>query len=247
METRFVRKTFGWIVVGGFVGLLAVAGLQLYLHSNLSAQEKISQEAGLFHENIETALTSVNAQQSALIEAAGVMRLDARALGAAIVARRTLTTQPVLTDLRTFAGLSESVGLAHICVSSTEAAFRVVFAPTMADSLLYYPHETSLYDEARAALAPYRALHGADLKTALRQNTRLNVLAAALIAKQALVRFERENMPLDPLRITASIGALYHDVADYPFPNDVPITTTQEAENFGRLVGLLYTRSDLMP
>ena len=89
METRLVRKTFGWIAVGGLLGLLAVAGLQLYLHSNLSAQEKISQEAGLFHENIETALTSVNAQQSALIEAAGVMRLDARALGAAEAAQLT--------------------------------------------------------------------------------------------------------------------------------------------------------------
>ena len=225
-----------------------VTGLHVYLRSNLSASERISTDAGLLHENLETALTVVNTQQSIITNAASTLHLDPRALGAAIVTRRTLTTQPILTETRALAGLTENIGFAHICVSSTEAAFRVVFAPSATDSLLYYPSSQSLYDEARTALTPYRYLHGHDLKNALQHNTQFNILAAALILKQALVRFEKENsLSSSPLSTTTLAGALYHDVADYPFPNDTPITTTQEADNFGRLVSLIYTRSDLMP
>jgi hypothetical protein len=251
MKTSLLRKPFLWILAGGFVCALAIAGLHLYLHSNLSAAQKITSDAGLLHENIETSLTLVNSHQSALIEAAALVRLDPRALGAAIVARRSLTAQPIVSDFREYAGLSESVGLARVCVSSTEAAFRVVFSPTASDSILYYPRTISanysLYDEARTALRPYRHLRGAELKNVLRQNTSLNLLAAALITKQALVRFERENTTLDAKLLPSFAGALYHDAADYPFPSDTPITMTQEADNFGQLVGLLYTRADLMP
>lgn len=257
MKTSLLRKPFLWMLVGSFVCAVAIAGLHLYLHSNLSAAQKITSDAGLLHENIETSLTLVNAHQSALIEAATLVRLDPRALGAAIVARRSLTAQPIVSDFREYAGLSESVGLARVCVSSTEAAFRVVFSPTASDSILYYSRHSSLtsrsfanyslYDEARVALRSYRHLRGAELKNVLRQNTSLNLLAAALITKQALVRFERENTTLDAKLLPSFAGALYHDAADYPFPSDTPITMTQEADNFGQLVGLLYTRADLMP
>jgi hypothetical protein len=252
MKTSLLRKPFLWMLAGGFVCAFAIAGLHLYLHSNLSAAQKITSDAGLLHENIETSLTLVNSHQSALIEAAALVRLDPRALGAAIVARRSLTAQPIVSDFREYAGLSESVGLARVCVSSTEAAFRVIFSPTASDSILYYPHNTSfanysLYDEARAVLRPYRHLRGTELKSALSQNTSLNLLAAALITKQALVRFERENTTLDAKLLPSFAGALYHDAADYPFPSDTPITMTQDADNFGQLVGLLYTRADLMP
>jgi hypothetical protein len=248
MKALVLRKTLVWMLVFGLFGVVIVAGLHLYLRSNLSASERISTDVGLLHENLETALTVVNTQQSIITEAASTLHLDPRALGAAIVARRALKTQPILTETRALAGLTENVGFAHICVSSTEAAFRVVFAPSAADSLLYYLPAKTLYDEARTALAPYRSLHGHDLRNALQQNPQLNILAAALVLKQALVRFERENaLSITPLSATALAGALYHDAADYPFPNDTPITTTQEADNFGQLVSLIYTRSDLMP
>lgn len=227
--------------------MTALGGLHVYLHSNLSTPHKISPEVGIMNENLESVVTKINSQQSAITQAASMLQLDPRTLGAAIVARRALKAQPILTEAREMAGLTDNVGLSQICVSSTEAAFRVVFAPTKEDSLLYYAKTQRLYDEARTALQTYKHLHGEALKTALRENTHLNLMAAALLTKQALVRFERENSPAILTNKTALAGALYHDAADYPFPNDIPITTTTEASNFGALVALLYSRSDLMP
>lgn len=227
--------------------IIALSCLHIYLHSNLSTTQKISPEIGIMNENLESVVTKINAQQSAITQAASMLQLDPRTLGAAIVARRVFKAQPIVTEAREIAGLTENVGLSQICVSSTEAAFRVVFAPTKEDSLLYYARTYQLYDEARTALQSYKHLRGEALKTALRENTYLNLVAAALLTKQAMVRFERENSPSALTNKTALAGTLYHDVADYPFPNDAPITTTAEASNFGALVALLYSRSDLMP
>ncbi|MCU0428003.1 MAG: hypothetical protein MUF71_20520 [Candidatus Kapabacteria bacterium] len=247
MKSSSLRTfAFALPLVAAFL-TVSLAGLHIYLHSNLSTSQKISLEAGAMNENLESVVTKINAQQSAITQAASMVQLDPRAFGAAIAARRVLHTQPVLTEVRELAGLTENVGLSQICVSSTEAAFRVVFTPSREDSILYYPHKTSCYDEARSALGSYKHLRGEALKTALRQNTHLNVLAAALLTKQALVRFEKENSPARMTNKAALTGALYHDAADFPFPTDIPITTTADASNFGALVALLYSRSDLLP
>lgn len=229
------------VILGG------LTGWHIYVHSNLSTVQKISPEIGIMNENLESVVTTINAHQSAITQAAAMLQLDPRTLGAAIVVRRVFKAQPIVTEAREIAGLTDNVGLSQICVSSTEAAFRVVFAPTKEDSLLYYEATQRFYDEIRIALQSYKHLRGEALKTALRKNTHLNLMAAALITKQAMVRFERENSPLALTNQTAIAGALYHDAADYPFPNDTPITTTAEARNFGALVALLYSRSDLMP
>jgi uncharacterized protein involved in exopolysaccharide biosynthesis len=118
------RRALVIALCAAVLGFLPVA-THFYLHSNFSSSSRISADVSAANENLESAVAAVNERQSALSEAARAARLDARALAVAVIARRTLTRTPIVSDFAEYTGRSPNVGLTQVCVGSTEAALRI--------------------------------------------------------------------------------------------------------------------------
>jgi hypothetical protein len=238
-----LRAGFGAMMVI----VLAVVGVHVYMHSNWSAKERMTVGISAWNENIETSLEHVNTRQAILMSAAHTCGIDARALGASIMARRLLEVQPVRQKWNEIFGTAVNIGVAHISVQSTEAAFRVVFAPTQEDSLLYYPSPThsvndgvyqDVYANIRLTLAPYRMLTSEQMQEALQHNEYFNIHAAGLIMKQAIVRSVKER------EYAERQGQI---LIQTPQTQPQLAFLTQEREDVAQIAALLYQRGDMLP
>ena len=240
----------------------APAATHFYFHSNLSSSARLSAAAGAANENLESAVATVNERQSAFYEAARAARLDARALGAAVIAQRALQRKPLVSDFAEYVGSSPNVGLTQVCVGSTEAALRIAFTPDAADSALYYGAEAErgeAYSALRSLLWEWRNERGEALRELLRVDARANALALALIVKQSLVRARKDaafaasrgesDAALGSLGDDAPrlIAALCHETAFAPRSVEDPITPSAESLAFARIAALLYARADVLP
>jgi hypothetical protein len=216
-----------------------VLGVRVYVQSNLSSKERMNTDVSLWNENIATALAEVNTRQSLLMGAGLVSGVDARALGASIMARRLVNIQPVQQEWREMLGKATHIGIAQISVQSTEAALRIVFAPTLEDSLLYYSRTSGggmqdTYQKVRTTLlSSYKNVccQRENLHHILRTNEWMNIHIAALAMKQAQMRFLNEQA-LSSLPVSTMPHLAYFSAED---------------EQIRPLAALLYQRDDLMP
>jgi hypothetical protein len=198
---------------------------------------------GVWNENIETALAHVNTRQALLMSAAYTCGIDARALGASIMARRLVNVQPMRQEWNEMLGSAVNIGVAQVSVQSTEAALRVMFAPTVEDSILYYPRSESgvyadMYTQARTVLAAYRMASSEELRQLLHNNEWFNIHVAGLATKQAMVRSQKEQEYAErkgeiPLQTPQALPHLAF--------------LTQEREDIAQIAALLYQRGDMLP
>jgi hypothetical protein len=237
------------LLLGGLLGVLVciilavVIGVRVYSHSNWSAKERMNTQLEVWNENIETALAHVNTRQVLLMSAAYTCGVDARALGASIMARRLVGVQPVRQEWNEMLGNAVNLGVAHISVQSTEAALRVVFAPNMEDSLLYYPCSeegvyTDAYTQVRTVLSAYRTATSEQLQHLLKNNEWFNIHAAGLVTKQAMVRSVKEQ------EHSEHQGKILIQTPQTP-PHLAFLT--QEQEDVVQIALLLYQRGDMLP
>jgi hypothetical protein len=239
-----IRNLLGSALIGGIMLALSIVGVRMYVQSNWSSEERMNTEVGRWNENIATALAEVNARQSLLMSAALVCGIDARALGAGIMARRLMNVQPVQQEVREILGSTTNIGFAQVSVQSTEAALRIVFTPSLEDSLLYYQHtgESSTqdtYQTARTALAPlYQQTlqYRENLHHILRTNEWANAHIAALAMKQAQMRFLNEQ-------------AHSLEQTSFAMPSSTPhyFYFSAEEDEVRQAALLLYLRDDVLP
>ncbi len=249
--------------------VLMMCGTVVYVQSNWSAlpEERITTDLSVWNENISTALAHVNAHQSLIMNAALTCNVDARALGAGILARRLLNVQPLVQDYKEIAGTAHHIGFAQVSVQSTEAVLRVIFAPNADDKLTYYPHSVEdflrmnsastlalstqeppsnkqsrhFYAEAQRTLTPFRTATREQVRTALQHDDSFSILIAAVQMKQAQTRFinERNNAEADLRR---------NGVKTEPVAPSTPLAYfAEETEDVRYLAPFLYQRGDVLP
>jgi hypothetical protein len=108
-----------------FLGFLPAA-THFYLHSNFSSPSRVSADVSAANENLESAVAAVNERQSALSEAARAVRLDGAGVGGRRYCAPNAHARPCcLGFYGIYGGRSPNVGLAQVCVGSTEAVLRI--------------------------------------------------------------------------------------------------------------------------
>jgi hypothetical protein len=245
------KNTGNILLLGGLgamicIVLAVVVGVRVYVHSNWSAEYRMNTQLDVWNENIETAMAHVNTRQALLMSAAYTCGIDARALGASIVARRLVDVQPVRQEWNEMLGTAVNLGVAQISVQSTEAALRVVFAPNMEDSLLYYPRSeegaySDAYTQVRTALSAYRTATSEQIRHVLKNDEWFTIHAAGLIAKQAMVRCAKEQ------EFAEREGMLNHVAETAPLLAPQLAFLAQDREDVAHIATLLYKRGDMMP
>lgn len=251
IPANVVKTVLGVVVVIVF-GCGLVLGSVVYFRSNWSSEQRMATSLSVWNENIETALAAVNTRQATVMGAAYTVGIDARALGASIMARRLIGVRPLVQEWREITGLAAEIGFAQVSVQSTEAVLRVVFSPTMEDSLLYYPrvptapfseHRFSdVYASSRKLLQPHYSASPEQIREALRRNEELNIHIAALALKQAQTRLAQE-------REYEKTGLHTKYASDYSLQHAAPTTVfaALESDEVRRVAALLYRRDDVLP
>jgi hypothetical protein len=237
-----VLSVLAFVVVGALMFRVA-------LRSNFSAEYRMSTGISNFHENVETAITTVNQHQSSQMNAAVMLDLDARVLGAVIAARRVLYHRPLVDDAAEHVGMAKRIGIAQITVHSTEAALRILFAPSAEERLLYAFHalaDTVITNSAlQAYFTQYRSLDVSQFRSLLCRDAEFNIFAAALILKQAMTRYENETGVRVPHN--ASVAAQLFDEANTVLGGGMFVENSPATAESGTIAALLYTRSDVLP
>jgi len=180
-------------------------------------------------------VADINSQEQKIIEASKLFSLPPRFLGASIAAERAHNFQPFLEDIGD-AIFGTSVGIAQVSTVAFKTTLAELYEP---DSAIHFRAGAFNISEARKYFHSSRYAKRYERKLRLLLDTRFDLMAAAMILRHTLDRYEAAAPQYDVYHRPDLAATLYH--------RTFPETISGIPDEFGLMAVQFYNDATFMP